>query len=130
MNIMKFIGALIGAIISYLIIGIIAWNLVCSFLIDIPTTSIIELANYRICTYSVVTLVFMFLFIPKSATNLIEGILLYSGFIAVNAAIAIGVNYWDTAWDSVVVILAWVYNIVNIMVIALTFYLAILEANS
>ena len=73
MNSMKFIGALIGAIISYLIIGIIAWNLVCSFLIDIPSTSIIELANYRICTYSVVTFALICLFSPKSATDLIEG---------------------------------------------------------
>lgn len=130
MNSMKFIGSLFGAIITYLIIGIIAWNLVCSFMIDIPSTSIIELANYRICTYSVVTLVLMFLFIPKCGTDLIEGLLFYGGVIAVNAAIAIGVNYWDTAWDNVIVILAWVYNIVNVMVIALTYYLAILEANS
>lgn len=130
MNSMKFIGSLIGAIITYLIIGIIAWNLVCSFMIDIPSTTLIGLVNYRICTYSIVTLVLMFLFIPKCGNDLIEGLLFYGGVIAVNAAIAIGVNYWDTAWDNVIVILAWVYNIVNVMVIALTYYLAILEANS
>ena len=130
MNSMKFIGSLIGAIITYLIIGIIAWNLVCSFMIDIPSTSIIELANYIMCTYSVVTFALICLFSPKSAIDLIEGLLFYGGVIAVNAAIAIGVTYWDTAWDNVIVILAWVYNIVNVMVIALTYYLAILEANS
>ena len=36
-------------------------------------------------------------------------------FIAlVNLAIAIAVNHWQGAWDSVVVILNWIYNIINV----------------
>lgn len=132
---MKFIGALIGAIIIYLIIGMIAWNLVCSFMINLSSTPIIEIENYRICTYSVVAFTSILLTILIATKDIdidnILGIFWYvGGIIAVNAAIAIGVNYWDTAWETVVIILAWVYNIVNIILMTIVFYGAIEEANS
>lgn len=51
MDIFKSIVCLIIAVIIYFIVGLIAWNIVCSW-VDISSCTLVEISNYRIYTYS------------------------------------------------------------------------------
>lgn len=100
---------LIISIVFYLFIGLIIWNIVYSFL-DLQTITITQLSDFKLCSYSIPVI------LALCGTLLL---LMESGrwfvFIAlVNLAIAIAVNHWQGAWDSVVVILNWIYNIINV----------------
>ena len=57
---MKGFLSFIIAVILYIVLGLIAWNIVCSK-IDIPSKTLEELADYRLYTYSGITLVLTFL---------------------------------------------------------------------
>ena len=57
---MKGFLSFVIAVILYLVLGLIAWNIVCS-IIDIPSKTIEQLADYRLFTYSGVTLAVTFL---------------------------------------------------------------------
>ena len=50
-----FFISLVVAILIYILGGMIVWNLVCSFAIDVPNLSITTLENYRLLTYSGLT---------------------------------------------------------------------------
>lgn len=51
MDILKYIVCLIIAAIIYFIVGLIAWNIVCSW-VDMSSCTLVEISNYRIYTYS------------------------------------------------------------------------------
>lgn len=56
MNFFKSIVYLIIATIIYFIVGLIAWNIVCSW-VDISSCTLVEISNYRIYTYSGIALI-------------------------------------------------------------------------
>lgn len=118
----KFIGCLIATAIIYVIVGLIAWNIICS-LIDVENISIVLLADYRIATYSGVSIIATWL-----ALNAIKkhdfptdtiAILVIAGIIACV------INHWENVWDSVALILAILYNIVNVFIMGVCFYGAV-----
>ena len=83
MKIITFIVCLIVAAIVYFIAGLIAWNIVCSW-IDIQSCTIIELSDYRIFTYTGVAILSSLTAIIKEDLNKdsIITVLLVTGFIA------------------------------------------------
>ena len=55
----KFLSLVIAAAV-YVILGLISWNIVCS-IIDLPSKTLIELADYRLWTYSGITFALIYL---------------------------------------------------------------------
>ncbi len=100
---------LIIAIVFYLFIGLITWNIVYSFL-DLQTITITQLSDYRLCSYSIPVI----LALCGTLLIFIESGRWFVFVALVNLAVAIAVNHWQGAWDSVVVILNWIYNIINV----------------
>ena len=121
MGIFKSIVCLIIAAAIYFIVGLIAWNIVCSW-VDISSCTLVEISNYRIYTYSGIALISAV--IAEIRAGIKKGrdmdgactILFITGFLAFEA------NYWENIWDSVAVILTILYNIVNIAVMTYCFY--------
>ena len=121
MGIFKSIVCLIIAAAIYFIVGLIAWNIVCSW-VDISSCTLVEISNYRIYTYSGIALISAV--IAEIRAGIKKGrdmdgactILFITGFLAFMA------NYWENIWDSVAVILTILYNIVTIAVITYYFY--------
>lgn len=121
MGIFKSIVCLIIAAAIYFIVGLIAWNIVCSW-VDISSCTLVEISNYRIYTYSGIALISAV--IAEIRAGIKKGrdmdgactILFITGFLAFMA------NYWENIWDSVAVILSILYNIVNIAVMTYCFY--------
>ena len=116
MGIFKSIVSLIIAAAIYFIVGLIAWNIVCSW-VDISSCTLVEISNYRIYTYSGIALISAV--IAEIRAGIKKGrdmdgactILFITGFLAFMA------NYWENIWDSVAVILTILYNIVNLSLI-------------
>lgn len=113
---MKGFISFIIAVILYLVLGLIAWNIVCS-IIDYPSMTLIELADYRIYTYSAIPMVIMFISFlciggEESALWFIEFLL------ALNAGVAIATNHWEGMWPSVGLIFTIIYNLVNVIFIS------------
>ena len=116
MGIFKSIVCLIIAAAIYFIVGLIAWNIVCSW-VDISSCTLVEISNYRIYTYSGIALISAV--IAEIRAGIKKGrdmdgactILFITGFLAFMA------NYWENIWDSVAVILTILYNIVNLSLI-------------
>ena len=121
MGIFKSIVCLIIAAAIYFIVGLIAWNIVRSW-VDISSCTLVEISNYRIYTYSGIALISAV--IAEIRAGIKKGrdmdgactILFITGFLAFMA------NYWENIWDSVAVILTILYNIVNIAVMTYCFY--------
>ena len=121
MGIFKSIVCLIIAAAIYFIVGLIACNIVCSW-VDISSCTLVEISNYRIYTYSGIALISAV--IAEIRAGIKKGrdmdgactILFITGFLAFMA------NYWENIWDSVAVILTILYNIVNIAVMTYCFY--------
>jgi hypothetical protein len=113
---MKAFVSFIIAAILYIVVGLIAWNIVCS-IIDYPSMTLIELADYRIYTYSAIPMIIYFiafLFIGGD-----EGALGFVGFLlALNAGVAIATNHWEGMWPSVGLIFTIIYNLVNVIFIS------------
>lgn len=105
----------------YFIVGLIAWNIVCSW-VDISSCTLVEISNYRIYTYSGIA--FISAIIAEIRAGIKNGrdmdgactILFVTGFLAFMA------NHWESMWDSVAVILTILYNIINVTVMAYCFY--------
>lgn len=116
MDIFKSIVCLTIAVVIYFIVGLIAWNIVCTW-VDISSCTLVEISNYKIYTYSGIALISAFIAQIKSEND-IDGtsIILITGFLALIA------NYWENIWDSVAIILTILYNIINVIVMAYFFY--------
>jgi hypothetical protein len=97
----------------YLFGGLVAWNIVCS-VIDLPSQTLIDLADYRIYTYSGLT--FLVMLIADFFKNGDD----FFFVIALNAGIAVASNHWDSIWPSVSIILTVVYNVVNVLFMTFT----------
>lgn len=114
---MKWFISFIIAIVAYLILGLIAWNIVCS-IIDISSKTLVELADYRIYTYSGVAIVLSFLCSIINGDDTFIGMLFF--ILAINTGLALAVNNWEGIWTSVALILTIVYNLVNVLIMTLS----------
>lgn len=114
---MKFIFSLIIAVVVYLGLGLVAWNIVYSFL-DIDHMTLVSLADARIYTYSGFTLLgyLILSFLYGDSPEYLFYI------IIINGAIAILFNQWGNAWDSVILIVSIIYNLVNIGILTMMMY--------
>ena len=120
-----FFISLVVSILIYISGGMIVWNLVCSFAIDVPNLPITTLEKYRLFTYSGLTGVVMLItqIIEDDCTkNREEAMTYFYVALGINLAIAIGVNYWNTVWDAVLFILGLIYNLGNIGIMTMTFF--------
>lgn len=124
----KFIGCLIAAAIIYFIVGIIAWNIIYS-LIDVENISIVLLADYRIATYSGISIIATWLALNAINVNNYEVYLNLTVILVITGFIACVINHWENVWDSVALILTILYNIVNIFIMGFCFYGAVFGTN-
>lgn len=114
---MKTFLSIVFAIVAYIILGLIAWNIVCSNM-DVLSKTIEELADKRLYTYTGVTcgiigLILIFRDLRKADKMLFA----YAIVLIINFTIALAVNHWESIWDSVSIIFTLLYNIVNIFCI-------------
>ena len=114
---MKTFLSIVFAIVAYIVLGLIAWNIVCSNM-DVLSKTIEELADKRLYTYTGVTcgiigLILIFRDLRKADKMLFA----YAIVLIINFAIALAVNHWESIWDSVSIIYTLLYNIVNIICI-------------
>lgn len=128
---MKGLISFILATVIYFLIGIVAWNIVCSFL-DINSMTIIAINNYQLCTYSAFTFIIAYIIsiiiaITKEGNFENGFFLILSIILGINLLIAIATNYWESAWDIVITILNIIYNIVNIRIITSFIHLLFFE---
>lgn len=125
-DIMKKFLSLVIATAVYVILGLISWNIVCS-IIDLPSKTLIELADYRLWTYSGITFVLIYLlqYILEGKDpfdNIGNGYFLFLIPLILNVVIGLFVNHWEGAWQSVNIIFTIIYNVVNIAYITIYVY--------
>lgn len=125
-DIMKRFLSLVIATAVYVILGLISWNIVCS-IIDLPSKTLIELADYRLWTYSGITFVLIYLlqYILEGKDpfdNIGNGYFLFLIPLILNVVIGLFVNHWEGAWQSVNIIFTIIYNVVNIAYITIYVY--------
>lgn len=123
---MKRFLSLVIATAVYVILGLISWNIVCS-IIDLPSKTLIELADYRLWTYSGITFVLIYLlqYILEGKDpfdNIGNGYFLFLIPLILNVVIGLFVNHWEGAWQSVNIIFTIIYNVVNIAYITIYVY--------
>ena len=114
---MKAFISFIIAVIAYIVLGLIIWNIVYSNT-DVLSKTIVELADYKLCAYSAATFLLLCGLPHLSKLNIEDGY--YFGVIiivGVNLGIAIAANHWEGVWEIVSTILAILYNLVNIIFI-------------
>ena len=114
---MKTFLSIVFAIVAYIVLGLIAWNIVCSNM-DVLSKTIEELADNRLYTYTGVTCgIIGLILIFRNLSKTDEMIFAYGIVLIINFAIALAVNHWESIWDSVSIIFTLLYNIVNIFCI-------------
>lgn len=121
----KFLSLVIATAV-YVILGLISWNIVCS-IIDLPSKTLIELADYRLWTYSGITFVLIYLlqYILEGKDpfdNIGKGYFLFLIPLILNVVIGLFVNHWEGAWQSVNIIFTIIYNVVNVAYITIYVY--------
>ena len=124
MNTLKFIGCLVAAAIVYFVVGLIVWNIVCTW-IDLPSCTLTELSNYKVYTYSGVAALFSFL----CASNSEKRIEFIFWVLTITGCIAYLANHWESIWDSVALIMSILYNLVNIFIMGVCLFLLFDDEN-
>lgn len=121
---MKVLFSLIIAIVVYLICGLIAWNIVYS-IIDNSNCTIAELANYKIYTYSGITV--LFITIVELCRSYDRDNISHIFILMINTLIATSANIWENIWESTYLIIFIIYNLINIIVMTCRLYLLLNE---
>ena len=117
---MKAFFQFIIAAVIYLIVGLIVWNIYCSN-IEISSKRITQLATERLFIYTATTGAITY--IVGKLRNFDEMSLLYFAIIlGINFVIAVVVNYWESVWESVSIIFAIIYNVVNILALTIIIF--------
>ena len=126
---MKGFLCFIVAAVGYLILGLIAWNFFCSNL-EIGSKTLIELADYKLYTYSALTVVVSCCIWALTDSNKFVSKKDYDAYLwmifivaGVDLGIAIAVNHWETVWHTVATIFTLLYNVINIGLIALYLFI-------
>ena len=114
---MKTFLSIVFAIVTYIVLGLIVWNIVCSNM-DVLSKTIEELADNRLYTYTGVTCgIIGLILIFRNLSKTDEMFFAYTIVLIINFAIALAVNHWESIWDSVSIIFTILYNLVNIFCI-------------
>ena len=126
---MKGFLCFIVAAVGYLILGLIAWNIVCSNL-EICSKTLIELADYKLYTYSALTVIVSCCIWALTDSNKFVSRKDYDAYLwmifivaGVDLGIAVAVNHWETVWDAVATVFTLLYNVINIGLIALYLFI-------
>lgn len=120
----KLIGCLITAVIIFFVVGIIAWNIIYSF-IDVENISIVLLTDYKIATYSGVSIIATWFTLNAINTKNYEAYINNTVILGIAGIIACVVNHWENVWDSVALILTVLYVIVNVFIMGACLYGAV-----
>ena len=133
---MKGFVSFIAAAAIYLIAGIICWNIVCSVM-DIGKLTLVQLADYRLLTYSVLTLgvslaVWAMTDSAKFASQKDYDAYSWMAVIVVlvNYLIGVAVNHWESIWDVVATIFTIIYNVVNIGLLTLYIFIPLSDTSN
>lgn len=126
---MKGFVCFIVAAVGYLFLGLIARNIVCSNM-EIGSKTLIELADYKLYTYSALTIVVSCCIWALTDSNKFVSKKDYDAYLwmifivaGVDLGIAVAVNHWETVWDTVATIFTFLYNVINIGLIALFLFI-------
>ena len=126
---MKGFICFIVATIGYLVLGLIAWNIVCSNM-EIGSKTLIELADYKLYTNSALTVIVSCCIWALTDSNKFVSKKDYDAYLwmifivaGVDLGIAIAVNHWETVWDTVATIFTFLYNVINIGLITLYLFI-------
>ena len=85
--------------------------------------TLLAVGNYKLCTYSFFTFLIVYIIIKlKDIAGDGDMYFVIGLVIGINLIISITLNYWDSAWDIVVLIVGAIYNIVNIGMISVFVY--------
>ena len=124
---MRVFLSFIIAVAIYFVIGLIAWNIVCSNF-DIDSMTITSLSDYQLSCYAVVTFILTCIIPHFSKEKIDESYYLFPLIVVgVNLGIAIAVNHWEGAWESVTNIIGFLFNIINIAFLTYILYFALLR---
>ena len=133
---MKGFVSFIAAAAIYFIAGIICWNIVCSVM-DIGKLTLVQLADYRLLTYSALTLCVSLAVWAMTDSSKFVSIKDYDAYswmaivvIIVNYLIAIAVNHWESVWDVVATIFTIIYNVINIGLLTLYIYIPLSDTRN
>ncbi len=111
---MKYFISFIIAIVAYLVLGLIAWNIVYSN-IDVMSKTLVELSDYRLFTYSGLTFILICI-LANIGGSCNEGFYFSIAlFVAIPLIVALVANHWDGVWESVRILISLVYNLANIL---------------
>ena len=117
---MKAFLLLVLSAVIYFVVGLIAWNIVFSFL-EVGKMTIVELSDKRLLTYSAVSGIISYLIYLSIDSQTFSSEKDYDSFqwviivvAIVNYLIAIAVNHWEGIWNTVAIIFTIVYNVINV----------------
>lgn len=114
---MKGVICFIAACTIYVLGGLIAWKVICPMIIDVPSSTLTELANYKLYCYTGVALVIScFTFEADEKKCLI-----LFGALCVSFLIGITVNTLGIS-GVIANIATIVYNLINVVVITISLY--------
>lgn len=121
---MKGFVSFIAACAIYIFGGLVVWNIVVS-MIDVPSSTLTELANYKLYCYSGIAAAVSFvgLLIADADDNSFNILL---GALGVSLAIGIIMNVWEISGTAAIVMTI-VYNVINVGVLTLSLYAATLK---
>ena len=126
---MKGFVSFIAAAAIYFLAGIICWNIVCSVM-DIGKLTIIQLADYRLTTYSVLTAAVSLAVWAMTDSEKFASQKDYDAYswmavivVVVNLVVGIAVNHWESVWNVVATIFTVIYNMVNVGLMALYIFI-------
>ena len=126
---MKGFVSFIAAAAIYFLAGIICWNIVCSVM-DIGKLTIIQLADYRLTTYSVLTAAVSLAVWAMADSGKFASQKDYDAYswmavivVVVNLVVGIAVNHWESVWNVVATIFTVIYNMVNVGLMALYIFI-------
>ena len=98
---MKTFLSIVFAIVAYIVLGLIAWNIVCSNM-DVLSKTIEELADNRLYTYTGVTCgIIGLILIFRNLSKTDEMIFAYGIVLIINFAIALAVNHCKNNTDAI-----------------------------
>ena len=103
----------------YILGGLLIWYIVCS-MIDVPSSTIEELEEYRLYSYAgfAALTTFVILLFSNESEKTYEILL---GAILISFLIGIAANSWDLS-SGAATILSIIYNIINIGAVTFSFY--------
>lgn len=113
---MKGVICFIAACTIYVLGGLIAWKVICPMVIDVPSSTLTELANYKLYCYTGVALI-----ISCLTFDVDNKFLILFGALCVGFLIGIVTNTLGIS-GGIATTMTIIYNLINIVVITISLY--------